>query len=80
MDFDGAITTLERGGIVERPEGAFVLQYCKKGDHYAYRLQRRESDGAASTWQETGFYRNDILAHNWQLVGVLTEEGITHGG
>ncbi len=32
-----------------------MLQYCKKGDHYAYRLQRRESDGPGSTWQETGF-------------------------
>ena len=78
MDFHWAITTLERGGIIERPEGEFVLQYCKRGDHYAYRFRRRESDGPGSTWQETGFYRNDILAHTWQLVGALTEEGITH--
>ena len=55
MDFHWAITTLERGGIIERPEGEFVLQYCKRGDHYAYRFRRRESDGPGSTWQETGF-------------------------
>lgn len=80
MNFDWAITTLERGDIVERPEGEYVFQYCKTGDHYAYRFRQRESDILCSVWQETGFYRNDILAHNWQLVGTLTEEGITHAG
>lgn len=70
MTFTEADAAMVKGHIVERPARTDTVQY--KWDRGTYWMRYRSDDLSEgwSSWQESGFYADDIHATDWRIVAA----------